>query len=282
MAGLAHDQLYSNEPQSSLHPQYWPKGTGEEDDDAVLDDHILDSSSFDVTTMDSAPRRESFASSASLVSPRQNVWPEFAYNNDATPTGSMSTPAPQFLEHAAVNPYSQTGPPHYPNYGTHMASWHPQGDTGSDASNMAFVAFASDLDNIKPEESFNKEMPPPPQHSMYGGLPIASVPDFNQYAASAASPQWSTSSSDNVEKIPRSGQFQSPSFNHNQLHLRRDGVRKKNARFEIPAGRDVNTIDAMINSTDPNDEETIKELKQQKRLLRNRQAAYRHLQHRAM
>ena len=54
--------------------------------------------------------------------------------------------------------------------------------------------------------------------------------------------------------------------------LRRDGIRKKNARFEIPAERNLRTIDQLINQT--NDEGEIKELKQQKRLLRNRQAAY--------
>ena len=54
--------------------------------------------------------------------------------------------------------------------------------------------------------------------------------------------------------------------------LRRDGIRKKNARFEIPAERNLQTIDKLISTT--TDEHQIKELKQQKRLLRNRQAAY--------
>ncbi|KAG5958173.1 hypothetical protein E4U58_005494 [Claviceps cyperi] len=50
-----------------------------------------------------------------------------------------------------------------------------------------------------------------------------------------------------------------------------DGIRKKNARADIPAERNLNTIDSLI-SQSANDQE-IKELKQQKRLLRNRQAA---------
>jgi hypothetical protein len=53
--------------------------------------------------------------------------------------------------------------------------------------------------------------------------------------------------------------------------MRRDGIRKKNARFDIPAERTLGTIDFLISQT--NDEDEIKELKQQKRLLRNRQAA---------
>jgi len=53
---------------------------------------------------------------------------------------------------------------------------------------------------------------------------------------------------------------------------RRDGIRKKNARFDIPPERSLANIDQLIlNSHDDNE---IKELKQQKRLLRNRQAAY--------
>jgi hypothetical protein len=50
------------------------------------------------------------------------------------------------------------------------------------------------------------------------------------------------------------------------------GVRKKNARFEIPVERNLQNIDILISSCKNEDE--VKELKQQKRLLRNRQAAY--------
>jgi hypothetical protein len=56
------------------------------------------------------------------------------------------------------------------------------------------------------------------------------------------------------------------------LVQRSDGVRKKNARFEIPPERSLLTIDQLISSCQ--DGEQLKELKQQKRLLRNRQAAY--------
>jgi hypothetical protein len=55
------------------------------------------------------------------------------------------------------------------------------------------------------------------------------------------------------------------------LTLRRDGIRKKNARFEIPAERTLSNIDQLISQS--TNEEEVKELKQQKRLLRNRQAA---------
>jgi hypothetical protein len=52
---------------------------------------------------------------------------------------------------------------------------------------------------------------------------------------------------------------------------RRDGIRKKNGRIDIPQERNINTIDELIEQA--TDEEVLKELKQQKRLLRNREAA---------
>ena len=57
---------------------------------------------------------------------------------------------------------------------------------------------------------------------------------------------------------------------HNDMR-RGDGIRKKNARFDIPAERNLSNIDQLIAQS--TDEQEIKELKQQKRLLRNRQAA---------
>ncbi|EFW99730.1 bzip transcription factor [Grosmannia clavigera kw1407] len=63
----------------------------------------------------------------------------------------------------------------------------------------------------------------------------------------------------------------SPTIRTHPELRRGDGIRKKNARFEIPAERNLNNIDLLISQT--TDEQEIKELKQQKRLLRNRQAA---------
>lgn len=52
---------------------------------------------------------------------------------------------------------------------------------------------------------------------------------------------------------------------------RRDGIRKKNNRIDIPLERTLGNIDNMIDNAP--DDDTLKELKQQKRLLRNREAA---------
>ncbi|KAI5297598.1 hypothetical protein KEM55_004484 [Ascosphaera atra] len=55
------------------------------------------------------------------------------------------------------------------------------------------------------------------------------------------------------------------------MRFRGDGIRKKNARFEIPAEVNLDTVDRLISQA--TNENVVKELKQQKRLLRNRQAA---------
>lgn len=112
----------------------------------------------------------------------------------------------------------------------------------------------------------------PTQYAIHHGF------NFNQDPASAVSmsPQssqggWaSATSSDGVDqRFP----LASPTFRpvSPQLVLRPDGIRKKNARFEIPKERNLATIDALILAS--TNEEEKKELKQQKRLLRNRQAA---------
>jgi len=71
--------------------------------------------------------------------------------------------------------------------------------------------------------------------------------------------------------MPKRMRMGSPALRSHSPLLRRDGIRKKNARFDIPAERNLNNIDQLIAQS--NDEQEIKELKQQKRLLRNRQAA---------
>ena len=52
---------------------------------------------------------------------------------------------------------------------------------------------------------------------------------------------------------------------------RRDGIRKKNGRIEIPEERSIERIEELIEVE--TNEDILRELKQQKRLLRNREAA---------
>ena len=274
MAGLVQNQLYSNEPHTPLH---WHKQNPAGEDDCTLDENILDSQSFDMHQAQHSQRRESMASNASVISPSQQSWPDFSYGHPAGPTYAMSNNhSTGLFPDQSASQFTTSDTPQFANYGPHIVQWQQQSNMSPDATSATFNTFPSEAEPIKPEVQYATEMVPPQHQNVYGGLPISMESEYSQYPAQAASSptQYSTSSSDAVEKIPRSGQFHAPLFNHNPPHLRRDGVRKKNARFEIPEGRNLQTIDELINSTNPNNEDEIKELKQQKRLLRNRQAAY--------
>ncbi|KAF4540702.1 BZIP transcription factor [Lasiodiplodia theobromae] len=63
-----------------------------------------------------------------------------------------------------------------------------------------------------------------------------------------------------------------PPASSSSTFTRRDGIPKKNVRFEIPPEHSLHNIDQLIAQS--TNAEEIKDLKQQKRLLRNRQAAY--------
>lgn len=84
--------------------------------------------------------------------------------------------------------------------------------------------------------------------------------------------EWMEMSAMEKRSAPKRMRPSSPSRPYSPGFPRRDGIRKKNARFDIPSERNLLNIDQLIaQCTDP---EELKELKQQKRLLRNRQAAY--------
>lgn len=104
-----------------------------------------------------------------------------------------------------------------------------------------------------------------------GGM--TAMPNQGQFSMSPQSQPWMTPVGDAYDFSPLAphGTRPTPVFAASTSILRRDGVRKKNARFDIPAERNLRTIDTLISQTA--DEMEIKELKQQKRLLRNRQAA---------
>jgi len=55
-------------------------------------------------------------------------------------------------------------------------------------------------------------------------------------------------------------------------YAKQDGIRKKNTRIEIPPEHNLDAIEGLINQAKDDDE--VKELKGQRRLLRNREAAY--------
>ncbi|KIV88336.1 hypothetical protein PV10_08028 [Exophiala mesophila] len=112
----------------------------------------------------------------------------------------------------------------------------------------------------------------------YPGGPV-NISTFTQpepLSSISMSPQssqggWASATSSDVAEAARGARHSRLRGATPTLVLRSDGIRKKNAKFDIPRDRNLLNIDTLINST--TNEEEKKELKQQKRLLRNRQAA---------
>ncbi|KAL4883706.1 hypothetical protein BJY04DRAFT_216054 [Aspergillus karnatakaensis] len=241
-----------------------PTTYSEEDEMSVLDDKILDSTSPDLTSA-ADHRRHSYEHG---FQHRDSIWSsDFSQSVSSTQSRHSSQVAQPFFE-TAPNPFMRMdGLP----YGQHQP-WAVSKDSGSCTPSAMYDHYATDMDNsavafaggaVGPVNTVN--MPSMSYRQHMGFAPQGAV---------AMSPQssqgWMPASTD----MPDAGSRpkNSPTYrNSSPLSVRRDGIRKKNARFEIPAERTLSNIDHLISQS--TNEEEIKELKQQKRLLRNRQAA---------
>ena len=241
------------------------------DIDSVLDDHILDTTE-PLAMSPTAPeqRRQSFSSAGHMYSPPSGRLVGFPYNGEAAAAGTG-----HYFDMGAQN-FDQQDIAHPPSFGP--TQWHPHNTPGSLTPTAAYDQFPTtyELKNTTFEHSHDPARAA--DSHFYGGLPTDQAALYQANSALSASPQsaqdWmSNSSNDHLDlhSMPKHLHLASPTFNTNPPLMRRDGIRKKNARFEIPAERTLRTIDTLINQT--TDEQEIKELKQQKRLLRNRQAA---------
>lgn len=265
MAGRFPSQTFDHFYQQ---PQ-WPLDTKpkihEEDDLSVLDEKILDPTTPGDLSTTSESHRDQFDHFGRAVATKDIMWHEMPQEMAGQHFRQNSYPVMPHLETGhplmRVDPYAAayTQPHHLPlsaNSGTstptpvyeHMSqTFHPGTPMHYHGEQQQF-SFPPMPRN--PESA--SAVPMSPQSSQGGWM--------------------SGTSSDTTE--PRSRPVGSPSFRtaSPMSHLRQDGIRKKNARFEIPAERNLHNIDTLIMQS--NDENEKKELKQQKRLLRNRQAAY--------
>jgi hypothetical protein len=246
----------------------WPLETKPKihDDDglSVLDEKILDPTTPSDPSATSDMRTGQFEHIGQAITSRDNMWNDAPQEMGGHHLRHHSYPAIPHLQtghsfvrmdpayaaaytqphHLPMSASSGTSTP-TPNYEQHMSH-----------------AFHSDPPMHYQGENFNFSQPPHVD-------PNSAIPMSPQ---SSQGGWMSATSSDTTE--PRSRPVRSPSYRATSpmSHLRQDGIRKKNARFEIPAERNLHNIDTLIMQTQ--DEAERKELKQQKRLLRNRQAAY--------
>lgn len=267
-----------NFPRQSQLPLDTKRRIAEDDDDSVLDDNILDRTSPEMSPDGHLIRRESFADTSSTFSPRDSGWSEFSFSSDPTSAQPAQNSSHLFVDQGG-NTFMRPEVTHSAPYANQSSTWHSNASPGSCTPTTVYEGFTSDYGNKGIQPTYNNEVVSSEHPSMYPGFSIRSGPIFQPNPVLSTSPQsgqdWMSNSSSEpmeLQAMPKNGRVDSPTYHPNPPLLRRDGIRKKNARFEIPAERTLRTIDHLITQT--NDEQEIKELKQQKRLLRNRQAAY--------
>ncbi|KIW91054.1 uncharacterized protein Z519_07948 [Cladophialophora bantiana CBS 173.52] len=261
MAMQYSPQTYFPYPQ----PQ-WPEDVKppltEDDSSSILDDKVFESSTpADMTAADASDhRRASITKLEDDYPASAHVWQERPQGvigpvrHYSQPSIPMATPNGQFFSQMNA---ANCGPGFMPNQ-----PWTMSGR--SEAST--------------PTPFFGPVQEPFEQQVQYSGGPVTFSGFSQQDPASAVSmsPQssqggWASTTSSDAAETNRSILRHRYRPASPLLVLRSDGIRKKNAKFEIPPERNINTIDALINQATNEDEK--KELKQQKRLLRNRQAA---------
>ncbi|PHH78158.1 hypothetical protein CDD83_4005 [Cordyceps sp. RAO-2017] len=239
----------------------------EDEDKSVLDDGILDHSAVDSGLELSPPmansRRESFAVGSALFSPKTEDWQ--SVDMQSVPSNNP------FLDQQSStsnNPFIRLDQSQHPVFGhQHGAGWLVGHGSGSGTA-TPFQAFdhVSTADYDSGASMFQRQMQNQTPFSSAGNI-FGPLGHGDQSIPTSPQKEW-MATAQSVSKKMRPG---SPAIrSHNDMR-RGDGIRKKNARFEIPAERNLSNIDQLISQS--TDEQEIKELKQQKRLLRNRQAA---------
>ncbi|KAL7924009.1 hypothetical protein ACQKWADRAFT_311794 [Trichoderma austrokoningii] len=219
------------------------------EDSGSMDDNLLDQSGID-SGLDLSPpmdsRRESFGIGGPLFSPKTEDW-------QSVDMQSLPSNNP-FYEPHSTNPYVRFDQPSANPYISSANPWAMNGGSGAATPFQRYGGgMATDFEANASifQQPIHAPTPFPTSGNMFANLADGQSMQDGQNAA---------------KKLQDGAAIRS----HNDLR-RGDGIRKKNARFEIPAERNLSNIDQLIAQS--TDEQEIKELKQQKRLLRNRQAA---------
>jgi hypothetical protein len=242
------------------------------DDLESQDGYILDCTMISPTAVD---RRDSFGNStAPYFSPQSNIWDE------ELPSSAVSVPERHFsisthpFPEQSNNPFRADSVP----FGQNSSPWAMVDRPGESRNLVAPTAYQVSTEfDVSPSFAFPDVVSTAPA---FGGLHVQSnVQPSAVFPPAAAPTPFETSPTDSkdwmsfADEDKKRIRNQSPPRSFSPFHKRDgNGIRKKTARFDIPPDRSLENIDQLIASAETEDE--IKELKQQKRLLRNRQAAY--------
>jgi hypothetical protein len=238
----------------------------EEDEGSILDENILDPSSIDSGLEMSPPmngsRRDSFAVSSALFSPKTDEWQHVDMQ-----AISSNNPFVEQNNNPFMRVDSQSS-----SYGHQGHGWSMNHGSGMSTPMQAHDGLPAEFEVSAPV--FQRPMQTPFTNPGNQQPPLFSSSNTSTGSDPSSPPkEWSVADAMDHRSMPKRMRPHSPALrSHPDMTRRGDGIRKKNARFDIPAERNLNNIDQLIAQS--TDEQEIKELKQQKRLLRNRQAAY--------
>ncbi|KAF2634669.1 hypothetical protein P280DRAFT_538341 [Massarina eburnea CBS 473.64] len=259
-------------PSSTLHSVDRKPSAFSFDDSTTLDSHILD------TPVLMSPS----TSTQGMFSPDTSIWEDFSASGqfiDRTASSSVvNTNANNpFFTEQSNNPFARLPANQVANYGQ-QTSWpvtEPSG-TRTPTANKPMNPFGPGDFGAAPPPF----VPEPSQQMPFHGLPVQSnvrpSSVFPQGPEQPLSPhtnsEWMAFNQQEMDARPGPKRMRASSPPRSFTPRRDGGIRKKNARFDIPAERNLLNIDHLIQHCQ--NEDDLKELKQQKRLLRNRQAAY--------
>ncbi|KAK5117700.1 hypothetical protein LTR62_005124 [Meristemomyces frigidus] len=251
-----------------------PPAYFDDDNSSVLDPAILDTEIMQ-SPSNAQYRKDSFANSNNAVlSPAESQAWEHHYNG--LPLDPAGANAPAFRDEHNVF----VRPPPAATYGHdfHGGTWpldqnpencRPTSGLQFPATHPPYEPAAYTLHGPAPHQPLAHPSQFNTPHGEHGFIPAPQV----QTPMSPHSHQdWMGMAQQELEGRPQVKRMRPNSPSNGMMDFARpNGIRKKNGRIDIPQERNIQTIDDLIDNT--TDEELLKELKQQKRLLRNREAA---------
>ena len=263
----------------------------DEDESSVLDTPILDSDIMQSPGNIAATfRKNSFANSNGVLSPAESQGWDHQYGSgggmpvEAGPAGGS---IPFHNDHHVFGRPSNPPPPGYAHPHPHHPHHHPPPWTFEHGSGnrtpttgIEYIHPPPPFDGTQYAHhmpiGFNQQHGPPPPPPPFGGphsdAGFIPAPQVQTPMSPHSHQDWMGMAQQEMENRPAHKRSRLGSPPRTLVDWqRKDGIRKKNGRIDIPQERNIETIEEMIEKT--TDEELLKELKQQKRLLRNREAA---------
>ncbi|GAB7352656.1 hypothetical protein MBLNU459_g3022t1 [Dothideomycetes sp. NU459] len=217
-------------------------------------------------------RKDSFNNnSAGVLSPTETShWDQKPYTTAFDHANALSASGYQQDNTAFVRP----DPVHFFNNGNPYMSWaFEHSGTNTPTGTEVFVPHkfeASPYPQQAPEQTQHR---PSTSSSVRPDPSSASAPQVHTPVSPQSHSEWmafATQEMEGRQTMPkRLRPNSSPRLD--SLEHKGDGIRKKNARIDIPSDRNLESIERLLGETTNEDER--KELKSQKRLLRNREAA---------